>query len=183
MSASDPRRGQRDRDSLAYLLDVLRRRWIVLAVSIGVCVLVAFVVRASATDTYDSTSRVMFGTSRLSDAALQVDRSAGDPEREAATNVLLARSEAVAANVRKRLGLSESVSDLLDEVSAEAEENANIIRITASDPDPQRAARLANAFAQEFIAFRAEGDVQSIQAAENDLRTQLASLPPDSGEC
>jgi receptor protein-tyrosine kinase len=143
---------------------------------------VAFVVAASSTDRYESTSRVMFGTSRLSDAALQVDRSAGDPEREAATNVLLARSEAVAENVRRRLGLRESGSDLLDQLSAEAEENANIIRLTASDEDPRRAARLSNAFAQAFIAFRAQGDVESIQEAENDLRAQLSALPPDSPE-
>ena len=182
MSASGLRREERDRDSLAYLLDVLRRRWIVLAGSIGACVVVAFVVAASSTDRYDSTSRVMFGTSRLSDAALQVDRSAGDPEREAATNVLLARSEAVAENVRRRLKLREPVSDLLDQVSAEAEENANIIRLTVSDENPRRAAQLSNAFAQAFIAFRAQGDVESIQEAENDLRAQLAALPSDSGE-
>jgi polysaccharide biosynthesis transport protein len=182
VSFGDGRRGDRDRDSLSYVLGVVRRRWIVLVASIAACVVIAFVARVGATDSYDSSSRVLFGTSRLSDAALQVDRSANDPEREAATNVLLARSEAVANNVRKRLGLRESTSQLLDQVSAEAEENANIIRITASDQDPRRAARLANAFAQEFLAFRAQGDVQSIQEAEADLRAQLRSLPADSGD-
>jgi polysaccharide biosynthesis transport protein len=182
MSRDDGRRTDRDRDSLAYVLGVVRRRWIVLAGAIAACVVVAIVAKASTTDSYDSSSRVLFGTSRLSDAALQVDRSANDPEREAATNVLLARSEAVAANVRKRLGLRESTGDLLNQVSAEAEENANIVRITASDEDPRRAARLADAFAREFIAFRAQGDVQSIQAAENDLRAQLQALPPDAGD-
>jgi capsular exopolysaccharide synthesis family protein len=172
----------RDRDSLTYVLGVVRRRWIVLVGSIAACVVIALVARAGATDSYDSSSRVLFGTSRLSDAALQVDRSANDPEREAATNVLLARSEAVADNVRKQLKLRESTSQLLHQVSAEAEENANIIRITVSDQDRRRAARLANAFAQQFIAFRAQGDVQSIQEAENDLRAQLRSLPADSGD-
>jgi capsular exopolysaccharide synthesis family protein len=182
MSIAEGRRAERDRDSLAYLLRVVRRRWIVLVLSVAACVGIAIIASARSSKSYDSSSRVLFGTSRLSDAALQVDRSANDPEREAATNVLLARSEAVADNVRKKLGLSESTASLLEQVSAEAEENANIVRITVSDADPRRAARLAQTFAQEFIAFRAQGDVQSIQAAEDDLRAQLRSLPANSGE-
>jgi capsular exopolysaccharide synthesis family protein len=180
MNGTDWRRS--DRDSLAYLVRILQRRWRVLAISLPLCVLVALVAGASSSYTYESSARVLFGTSQLSDAALQVDRSVNDPERDAATNVLLARSEAVADNVRKTLKLRESTDALLRQVSAEAEENANIVRITVSDADARRAARLANAFAQEFIVFRAQGDVQSIQAAEQDLRAQLAPLSAQSPE-
>jgi receptor protein-tyrosine kinase len=172
----------RDRDSLAYVVGVLRRRWLVIAVSVAACVCVAVVVKVTQSDTYDGTARVLFGTSSLSDAALDVQRGGGDPEREAATNVLLARSQAVAERVRAQVNAPESVRVLIRKVTAEAEENANVIRITVSDPNPQRAAQLANAFAQQFIAFRAQGDVQSIAATETDLRNQLNSLPRDSAD-
>ena len=175
--------GERERDSVAYALGVLRRRWLIVVVAVVACLGAAVLVTGlESNDRYESSSRVLFGSSALSDSAFGVDRSADDPEREAATNVLLAGSEAVAANVRRQLGLSTSVDKLLDKVSVEAEENANVLRITATDENPQRAADLANTFAREFVAFRARGDRQSIEAAENDLQQQMAELPLDAPE-
>jgi capsular exopolysaccharide synthesis family protein len=173
---------ERERDSVAYALGVLRRRWMVVVAAVAICLAAGFVIAGvKSNNNYDSTTRVLFGTSALSDAALQVNRIS-DPEREAATNVLLAGSEAVAAEVRRRLGLSTSTADLLSKVQVEAEQNANVLRITATDSNPRQAAALANAFATEFMAFRAQGDRQSIQGAERDLQTQLAALPVGAPE-
>jgi hypothetical protein len=76
-------------------------------------------------------------------AALRRFLAGGDPEREAATNVLLARSESVTEGVQRRLGTRESIHDLLDQVEVEAEDNANVLRITATDTSPRRAAAIA----------------------------------------
>jgi tyrosine-protein kinase len=174
---------ERERDSVGYALGVLRRRWLVVAVAVVACVIAGIVITGvDSTKRYESSARVLFGTSALSDQALQVDRFSDDPEREAATNVLLAGSEAVAAEVRKRLGLSTSSADLLDKIDVEAEQNANILQITATNEDPRVASRLANGFANEFVAFRARGDRESINAAERDLQEQLADLPIDAPE-
>ncbi|MBA3264621.1 MAG: hypothetical protein H0T69_19560 [Thermoleophilaceae bacterium] len=174
---------ERERDSVAYAFGVLRRRWLVVVLAIVACLAAGVVITGvDSKDRYESTSRVLFGTSALSDAALQVDRFSQDPEREAATNVLLAGSEAVAGDVRRRLGLSTSVEDLLNKVEVEAEQNANVLKITATDENPRRAATLANAFASEFVAFRARADRQSIDTAEQDLQQQLAALPLDAPE-
>ena len=171
MSIAEGRRAERDRDSLAYLLRVVRRRWIVLVLSVAACVGIAIIASARSSKSYDSSSRVLFGTSRLSDAALQVDRSANDPEREAATNVLLARSEAVADNVRKKLGLSESTASLLEQVSAEAEENANIVRITVSDADPRRAGQVQVLERDEAGVPGGRGAHQAVPARMESRRT------------
>ncbi|MEA2419942.1 MAG: tyrosine-protein kinase [Thermoleophilaceae bacterium] len=174
---------ERERDSVAYALGVLRRRWLVVVAAVVVCIVAGVVITGvDSSKRYESTARVLFGTSALSDQILQVDRTSGDPERDSATNVLLAGSEAVAADVRKRLGLSTPASDLLDKVKIEAEQNANVIKITATDDDPKQAAALANSFANEFVAFRARGDRESIQKAERDLQEQLAALPIDAPE-
>jgi capsular exopolysaccharide synthesis family protein len=174
---------ERDRDSVGYALGVLRRRWLVVVLAVVACLAVGVVIAGVGSgDRYDSSARVLFGTSTLSDAALQLQRADNDPEREAATNVLLAGSEAVASSVRRRLGLSTSVEDLQDEVQVEAEQNANVLQITASDKDPQRAAAIANAFAAEFVAFRARADRESIEAAQRDLQQQLEALPVDAPE-
>jgi receptor protein-tyrosine kinase len=173
----------RERDTVAYAFGVLRRRWVVVVAAVVVCLAAGFVIAGvNASDRYQSNSRVVFGTSTLSESALQVQRAADDPEREAATNVLLAGSEAVASNVRRRLGISTSASDLLDKVQVEAEQNANVLKITATDEDPRQAAAIANAFANEFVAFRARGDRQSVEAAQRDLQQQLEQLPVDAPE-
>jgi capsular exopolysaccharide synthesis family protein len=172
-----PSGAQRDRESLTHALDVIRRRWLILAAAVLACIGAALIQNVTSDDVYEASARVVFGSATLSDAALQVDRSAGDPEREAATNVLIAESEEVASAVRRRLGGSSSVSGLLDAISVEAEENANVLRITASSGSPSTAARIANSFADQYIDFKARSDVQDIRAAEDDLREQLEALP------
>jgi polysaccharide biosynthesis transport protein len=174
---------ERERDSVAYGLGVLRRRWLVVLAAIAACMVAGVLITGfDSTNRYDASARVLFGTSSLSSQALQVERPIADPERDAATNVLLAGSEAVASDVRDRLGLSMSVDELLGKIEVQAEENANVLEITASDEDPERAAQLANAFAREFVAFRARQDRESIDAAEQDLQDQVDQLPLDAPE-
>ena len=52
-----------------------------------------------------------------------------------------------------------------------------MLRITGTNEDPERAAALANAFAEQYIRFKAQRDLDSIAAAEADLRQQLEELP------
>ena len=96
---------------------------------------------------------------------------ADDPEREAATNVLLAGSEAVATSVRRDLGLSTSVGDLQDKVQVEAEQNANVLKITASDERPAPGGRDRQRLRREFIAFRARGDRRASRPPQRDLQS------------
>jgi capsular exopolysaccharide synthesis family protein len=172
--------GRAEQGHLAHARGVLRRRWPVVVATLLACIAVACVHHATTTPTYRATATVAFSASTLSQAALQVNLATADPEREAATNVLIVRSPAVAAGVRQELGARESVSALLDRVDAEAAANANVLRISATAAQPADAARLANAFAQQYIAFQRQSEVQSIDEAERDLRSQLAALPADA---
>ncbi len=174
---------ERERDSVAYALGVLRRRWLIVIVAIALCLAAGAVIAGLDSEKrYESTARVLFGTASLSNAVLQVDRGAEDPEREAATNVLLAGSEAVAARVQRGLGLSDSADDLLDNLQVESEQNANVLKLTFTDGDPKQAAEIANRFAQEFVAFRARGDRESVDAADRDLQQQMDALPAGAPE-
>ncbi len=154
------------RDSVAYALEVLRR-WLVVVAAVAICLAAGVVIAGvNSEKRYESSTRVLFGTSSLSNAVLQVNGSSDDPEREAATNVLLAGSRRSRAACGGDLGLSTSVSDLLDKVQVEAEQNANVLGITATDSDPRPGRRDGkNAFGREFIAFRTRGDQESIDAA------------------
>ncbi len=171
--------GRPEASALPSAMRVIRERWwvILLVTILGLCVGVLY--GATATKTYKATATVLIQpSSPISDAVVASSSAAAeDPTRIAATDLLLMTSSAVANAARQALGLDVSASDLRSEVSASEEPNADLFDITASDSDPGRAAKIANAFASEFVAFRQANAQQSAAAAEAELRQRLASLP------
>lgn len=139
---------------------------------------IAFAVAITSTKQYTAESSLLI---RQSNLQTLIDPSASqnseDPARLAATNLLLVTSTAVARNVQKALGTNESLSDLNGQIAASANPDADIITIQATDPDPARAARLANAFAEEFVAFQRAQSQQQAGAGATRLRTEIAGLP------
>jgi capsular exopolysaccharide synthesis family protein len=172
-------------ETLTNATRVLRRRWLLIASVLIACVGLSTVKHERASRTYDATASVSFQSGTLSDAALQVSPSgSSEAQREADTEVLVAHSPEVADGVRYQLGerAHASASELLEEVKVEAAANANILNIIASTGSAARSALLANAFAQQYIAFRASSQLAGIQTAESKLQQQLAGLPAGSAE-
>ena len=99
-----------------------------------------------------------------------------DADREAATNLQLVSLDVVARRAAERLGgrTQEQVSDA---VTVSSEAGSNVIAVTAEARSPADAAKLANVFAEEYIAFRKEADRSKIREAQNLVRRQLAALP------
>jgi capsular exopolysaccharide synthesis family protein len=170
-------------DSLTTALVIARRRWIVITGVLLACVFVAALKHARAPKHYEASASVHFQSGTLSDAALQVAPSGGaEPQREADTEVLVAHSPEVAQGVRRQLALSVSPSQLLEEVKVETAENADVLNIIATTGNPVESARLANAFAQQYIAFRASSQLAGITTAESRLQEQIKELPSGAPE-
>lgn len=169
-------------DTLLNVLRTLRRRWIVLLVCIVGCPAIAVALHARAQKRYEATAAVAFNVANLSDNALQVVASSSDPARDAATNVLIARSSEVGAAVVKQLSLPNTPQQVLSHISVAAAPNADILNITASDANPAQAQLLANAFAKQYIAFQAKSQTDGIDQAEESLRAQLAGLDAGSSQ-
>ena len=188
MSSPESRRAFGASDTLASATQIFRRRWLFIASILIACVVVAVVRHERSAKTYDATASVSFQSGTLSDAALQVSPSgSSEAQREADTEVLVAHSPEVATGVLHQLVAQgvhtpTSPSELLEEVKVEAAANANILNIVASTSSATRSAALANAFAQQYIAFRASSQVSGIQTAESKLQQQIAGLPPGSAE-
>lgn len=183
MSTNEPPApDQRDADTLAHALGVLRRRWPLLLIAVVVCAGVAIANHLASTPAYQATASVAFGNASLPSVVLEVDTSSGNPEREAATNVLIARSLEVAEGVRRQLRTSVSAPDLLDAVDVEAAPNANVLQITANSTDRETSARVANAFADQYIAFQTATQLAAVDNAEEALEAQLEALPAGSPE-
>ncbi len=179
---SQPFERARESDALSNLLSVLRRRWLIVAAVLIACMIVAVVRQEGSAKSYAATASVAFQSGTLSDAALQVTPSGGEPQREANTEVLVAHSREVAEGARKQLHLKVNPSELLGEVEVEAAPNANVLNIIASSGNPRHSERLANAFADQYIAFRAKSQLSGIEVAQTRLQQQMAALPAGSSE-
>jgi tyrosine-protein kinase len=170
-----------ENDGLSTALAMLRRRWRVIVLIVVACTALAVVHHQRAAKTYNATASVAFRNSTLPTAALQVqDSGSGDPLRDAATEVLIARSQQVASMVQKQLNTRAGASQLLDLMKVQAAENADVLDISASTGDPAFSARLANAFANQYIQFKADTELKHIDAARQDLRQQIDALPASS---
>jgi len=97
--------------------------------------------------------------------------ASAEPQREAATNIRLLQNPGLRDRVDEVLG--PAVDGSVDIV---AETESNLATIIATAPDPRDAARLANTYAEEYIALREESyseelaqEQQAVQAALDDL--------------
>src|SRR5215212_4900287 len=156
----------------------LRRRWKLIGGLTALVVIAALALSLSQTKQYEGVAKVVLSTSERASAIInpEVDTRSDDPERDINTQVELIRFETVAERVNDRLGLDISNDELLDKVETEIEGNSNIVSIKARDPDPERAAAIATAFADEYAAFRKETARASLNEAAETARVRLDQL-------
>ena len=103
---------------------------------------------------------------------------APDPTREAATNITLVSLKAVADRTAATLGGGLTGDEISNKVSVQSEGQSDVASVQATDPTPQFAATLANAFAESYIAFRRDADRRKVQQARNLVEADFAQLSP-----
>lgn len=167
--------------ALLNAVQTLKDRWWMVVIAMIGGAAIAFAVAVTSTKQYTAESNLLI---RQSNLQTLIDPSASanseDPARVAATNLLLVTSTAVARNVQSALRTNESPSDLIAQISASANPDADIITVQATDPSAERAARLANAFADQFVAFERDQSQQQASAGATRLRSEIATLPTDA---
>ena len=146
-------------------------------------VVVFVLAHESKAKSYTATASVTFQSNTLSDSALNISTAtSSEPQREADTEVLVAHSAEVAQAVRQQLKLPTSTSELLSDVKVEAAPTADVLNVIATTGNAQTSATLANAFASQYIAFRAKAQLAGIASAQAKIREQIAALPSTSPE-
>jgi capsular exopolysaccharide synthesis family protein len=180
---------------LSDYLRVLRdRKWIIIATT-AIVVALAVVASLLTTPKYSATAQLLYQKTSFDSALF------GSPivqslnkERDVQTGAHLVKLDPVAERARESLleeGLIDETvvsQDLLDMLTVEPEGQTDVVRVSAVSDDPDEAAAVASAFANEFVEFRREADTRTINAAEialqtklDDLATQLAAdNPPES---
>lgn len=179
-------RGERhvgaEEHSLGYALRVLRERWVLILGITVACGVLAFVLSSTRTKSYEASAKVVFGNLDVQQAVTQQNSQSSEPERDAATRVLVATSSSVAERAQKDLKTDVAPEVLASSVAVEAEPNANVLNFTASSDNAETAAAIANAFAKEYIAFEKASTLERIAAAQKSYRARLQTLQPGSVE-
>ena len=171
-------------ESVHAYLSALRRRWLFVATIVAVTTVAALLFSALAGKQYESTAKVLIGQ----DAAVKQflgapgTSSADAGERELNTQVQLIRLDPVAGRVRARLGLQTSNERLLEKLTDELDTRSNILSITVRDSNADMAARIANAFADEYRVFQGKAARAGLGAAAATARRRLSRLGPAARE-
>lgn len=155
--------------------------WIVVFCALGMAAL-AYTISAAQEVKYSATASLLFRDPQLDQKLFgsAVFAPPTDPTREAATNVRLTSLEVVAARTSKALGGSLTPGEVSNDIEVSAAGASNVANVNATAHDPELAARLANTFAQQFIAFRRDADRSKITSAVNLINARLKGLSPNS---
>ncbi len=168
-----------DGSILRDYLNVLRRRKLVFLLALVLVPLTAVLLAVRQQPLYQASAEVLLNNNDLA-ASLTGTASSiffQDPVRIADTQAQLARVPSVAqrvvdaANVRGRTG-----NELLAESSVTAEQNADLLQFSVTDPSPAIAARLATEYARQFTIYRRHLDTAAIVSARGEVARRLQEL-------
>ena len=99
------------------------------------------------------------------------------PDRIAQTQADLARVPEVAQRTLVAAGLSDRTpSDFLNESSVTAKANTDLLDFAVTEPNASLAAKLVNAYAKQYAAYRGQLDTAALQRARNEVRHRIAVL-------
>lgn len=154
----------------------LRRHWKAPLVLGVFSALVAFALASRQTAIYESSSVVLVGNTSFQ-AQVQGGMSTQDPNRVLATQARLITSPEMARRVATRLSLPISETLRISQEARVTSDNiSDLLTVSTRDTSPANAQRLADAFAAEFTAYRADLDTQAVRSALKDVETRLAAL-------
>ncbi|HWM64866.1 MAG TPA: polysaccharide biosynthesis tyrosine autokinase [Solirubrobacterales bacterium] len=162
----------------------LRRRLPILLVCLAVVPAAALLWSLQQPEEYEATASLLFRNVELDQSeGSSFSPSSDDPTRAAETNLKLVSKGEIAARTALRLDLPGVTPDAVeDAVSVSLEGESDIASVTAKAEDPDVAARIANAFALEFIKQRREADRRAILAGKTRIEAELNQLSPAETE-
>jgi capsular exopolysaccharide synthesis family protein len=160
-------------DFRAYARALWRWKWLMLAFLV-VFPVISYVLEARKTELYSSSTLVR-------PQAVSVDLSQFGGQSLGPQNIdaiaRLIKTTAVAAAAAKNMpNPPANSSSLLGEVSTQADTDTGFLTITATDPNPKRAADVANAFAKGIAGTQVDQANAQIDATRSRIESQLRKL-------
>jgi capsular exopolysaccharide synthesis family protein len=163
-------------DVRTYLEVIWRRRWLVLGVVV-VATLGTYMISKAATKQYASTAQVQLQP-QSSGPLLGGQTGTETLAQDLAATQLLLRTPRLAVQAASRLRPPpRDRQSLLSQITVTTDQDAGFVIIRGQDPNPRRAAAIANAVAAALIDVRANRARAQIDQAVAQLQQQLATIP------
>lgn len=163
-------------DARRYLTALRRSRWLIAGIA-GLLTLTVLVISLVLPSNYTAEATIVldvsdpvFGTSDTESVIRQLQTL--DSQIDSVT---------VRAAAAKKLGVSDP-DDLEGQFKSEVDPEANLIRISATDRDPDEAAKRANTIATVFIAQDTQRQQDRIREQLAQANAQLAQAPPGEAD-
>ncbi len=164
---------------LVRALQVLRERWLVIVLCALVSLVVAVAYVEHKPNQYTATASLQFTTNSLPSQVAGVGSGQSlDPEGEKNTNVQLVTTTPVAQSVIEALKLKITPAELLGEVSASDPQNDYVVDVEVTNENPRLAARIANTFAQQYVAYSQRQNEEQLVKGQQLIARRAAQLPP-----
>jgi capsular exopolysaccharide synthesis family protein len=161
---------------LLHLVTALRRRWLIVLVCALATPAVALAVSQNKPKEYSAEAEILFGSTHFDQALFGSSATpAPDPTRQAATNLRLVDLGAVCARTGRALGVP--AQKVCNAITVAAEGDSDLASVTATWGRPRFAARLADAYVRQYIAFRRKAQQGQLREAQRVVELQLAQTP------
>jgi capsular exopolysaccharide synthesis family protein len=161
------------KDVMSYLRILWRWKFLILLFLVAAPA-VAYVLELGKPNVYQSSSLVGVNSTTVNTSALN---NSGSFQTTNVTAIgALVTTSPVADLAAGLMTPPANPTQIVGEVSASGDPTTNFVKITATDRDPQRAAIIANAFAEAIAKNLQQSAISQIQGTITGLRDQLAHL-------
>jgi Mrp family chromosome partitioning ATPase/capsular polysaccharide biosynthesis protein len=161
-----------------YLRIVKDRAWIIV-MTVVVLFLVAYFTSSRTTPLYSASAELVYEKSSMDTAVFGYEILGYDYNRPRTIETAIAainRNLSIAEGVKAQLGSTVDASSYLGMVSTSASADTDLVTVSAVSTDPNEAAAVANAFADQFIIYRKDMARSLIADARDLLKTEIDSL-------
>jgi receptor protein-tyrosine kinase len=134
------------------IFTAIRRNWWILVITVIVGISVGKLATTLATPEYTATAR-LFVSAAGGSSSTEAESGGKFAEERTESYAHMITSEQIAQRVVDQLGLPMTAQELSSKVTAAIVPRTVLFDVTATDPSPDRAAEIANAFAQAFIVY------------------------------
>jgi non-specific protein-tyrosine kinase len=155
--------------ALRDYLGVLRRRRRIVVLTVSALIGVALLASYLQEPVYAASARLLLQPKQSESPFDANTGAARDPARALATDIEVLKSQRVEAEVRRRLGSAPAVT-------ATPVGQTDVVRVTAESTDPDRAAEVANAYAEAYIDVRRQQAVDGLLAAGKEIQDRVSEL-------
>lgn len=160
--------------ALADYLGVLRRRWGWVAICVVVTVASALAWSLTRIPIYQAATEVAVEPFRPAEDASLEEIILGDVTVNTERQVMTSR--AVTEAVTDALSLETGSDELLERVTVSVIPDTRVLRLQVTDEGADRAADIANGYADAFLQFRRDQAVASLVAAQETLAARQSGL-------